>query len=214
MDFKTDALCVRAEDYGDNDKILTLLTTDRGKISAKVRGIKSPKSKLRAAASPLAFGEYTLIEKNGRNSVTGAAVQEGFYNCWKDLDRYSASQIVLELADKATYGEGSVAEELVLTLRALSEINYGEHTPYVVVVWYFIKLMPVIGEDYHDENELPKEVMSGFEAVNSAEVGDLDSLDFSPSALYKMLYYADLIIKRVLGGSLNAFSEAFKLLLK
>jgi len=57
MDFKTDALLLRACDYGENDKIVTLLTSDRGKLSAGVKGVKKAGAKLRFAAQPFCFAE-------------------------------------------------------------------------------------------------------------------------------------------------------------
>lgn len=55
MDFKTDALLLRACDYGENDKIVTLLTSDRGKLTAGVKGVKKAGAKLRFAAQPFCF---------------------------------------------------------------------------------------------------------------------------------------------------------------
>lgn len=40
MEFKADALLLRAADYGENDKIVTLLTAQRGKIAAALKGVK------------------------------------------------------------------------------------------------------------------------------------------------------------------------------
>ena len=37
---KVNALMLRAADYGENDKILTLLTAELGKISAGIKGVK------------------------------------------------------------------------------------------------------------------------------------------------------------------------------
>ena len=37
MEFKADALLLRAADYGENDKIVTLLTAQRGKIAAALK---------------------------------------------------------------------------------------------------------------------------------------------------------------------------------
>ena len=37
---KVNAVMLRATDYGENDKILTLLTAELGKISAGIKGVK------------------------------------------------------------------------------------------------------------------------------------------------------------------------------
>ena len=52
MEIKVNALMIRATDYGENDKILTLLTAERGKISAGIKGVKKAGAKLKFAALP------------------------------------------------------------------------------------------------------------------------------------------------------------------
>ena len=52
MEFKADALLLRAVDYGENDRIATLLTAERGKIGAALKGVRKAGAKLRFAAQP------------------------------------------------------------------------------------------------------------------------------------------------------------------
>ena len=60
MESKTDALLLRAVDYGENDKIVTLLSADRGKIAARVKGVKKRGAKLRFAASLFVLRSMSL----------------------------------------------------------------------------------------------------------------------------------------------------------
>ncbi len=43
---------LRATDYLENDKILTLLTAEKGKITAGIKGVKKAGAKLKFAAQP------------------------------------------------------------------------------------------------------------------------------------------------------------------
>lgn len=63
MEIKVNALMLRAADYGENDKILTLLTAEYGKISAAIKGVKKPSAKLKFAAQPFCFAEYILADR-------------------------------------------------------------------------------------------------------------------------------------------------------
>ncbi len=51
---------LRATDYLENDKILTLLTAEMGKITAGIKGVKKAGAKLKFAAQPFCFAEYIL----------------------------------------------------------------------------------------------------------------------------------------------------------
>ena len=72
MDFKTDAIVIRAIDYKESDRLLTLFTPLRGKVTAGIRGVRKPKAKLNFASQPFCFAEYVLAEKGGRYTVTSA----------------------------------------------------------------------------------------------------------------------------------------------
>ena len=52
MDERVKGIVLRARDYKESDKILTLLTFEKGKISVKARGAKKAKSKLKAFCQP------------------------------------------------------------------------------------------------------------------------------------------------------------------
>ena len=54
----TAAIVLRRADYGDYDRMLTLLSPELGKFSAIARGVKKPKSRLSAAAGTLAPANF------------------------------------------------------------------------------------------------------------------------------------------------------------
>ena len=55
MESKADALVLRATDYGEYDKMVTLLTAERGKIGAALKGVRRAGAKLKFAAQPFCF---------------------------------------------------------------------------------------------------------------------------------------------------------------
>ena len=63
MEIKVNALMLRAADYNENDKILTLLTAENGKITAGAKGVKKAGARLKFAAQPFCFAEYILSKK-------------------------------------------------------------------------------------------------------------------------------------------------------
>ncbi len=97
MEIKTDAIVLRAVDYKDNDKILTLFSPSLGKITAGIRGVKKPTAKLAFSAQPFCFAEYVLAERGGRYTVTGAYLHEGFFELRTDLTRFYAACAAAEV---------------------------------------------------------------------------------------------------------------------
>ena len=73
------AIVLRNADYRDNDRMITLLSPSRGRIDALIRSCRKPKSHNLNAGELIALGDYMLVEKNGRNTVTSVRLIETFY---------------------------------------------------------------------------------------------------------------------------------------
>ena len=113
MEFKADALLLRAVDYGENDRMVTLLTAERGKIAASLKGVRKAGARLRFAAQPFCFAEYVFAARGGRNTVTSAALHDGFYALCEDVTRYYAAAVVTETCDRISL-EGMQAGPLLI----------------------------------------------------------------------------------------------------
>ena len=126
MECKTDALLLRSADYGENDRIVTLLTAERGKISATMKGVKKAGAKLNFASQPFCFAEYVLAEKGGRYTVTGASLHDGFFALREDISALYGASCVLQACDLLLYEGMTGGELLVLAVRALGELASGQ----------------------------------------------------------------------------------------
>ena len=97
MEVKTEAIVLKAIDYKDNDKLLTLFSPTLGKITAGIKGVKKPKAKLAFSAQPFCFAEYILAEKGGRYTVTGAYLHESFFDLRTDIFKFYTACAAAEL---------------------------------------------------------------------------------------------------------------------
>ena len=121
--FDADCLCLRATDYKDNDKLLTLYAPEKGKIFAVAKGCKSPKAKLKYAASPLCFGHYYFSVKNGRFTLIGCDCYDSFFDMSQDIEKYCSAMTVVETLDK-TQMEGQYDHEVyVHSLQTLQSLK-------------------------------------------------------------------------------------------
>lgn len=126
MEVKCDALMLRATDYKDNDKLLTLFAAGRGKLIAVCRGVRKAAAKLKFAAQPFCFAEYVLVERAGRFTVTSASLHDGFYSLREDIGRFYAASAVIELCNQLL-PEGMESDALFLSaVRTLERMAEGE----------------------------------------------------------------------------------------
>jgi len=150
MQFKADALCLRAVDYKDKDKLLTLVSAQKGKFLGVARGVRAQSAKLKLAASPLCFGEYIIVSKG--NIISGCQIYDNFFNTWEDEDKAKASFAILEVLDRVCPEGENVSQELLRGLKALHGICYTQVYPYAYLAWFLSGILNIIGVDFSDYN--------------------------------------------------------------
>ena len=82
----TKGVVLRETETRDADKILTLLTAERGKLSVIARGVCRKGCKFAACAQPLAYSEWTLYKKGDWYYANEGATLELFNGLRANLD--------------------------------------------------------------------------------------------------------------------------------
>ena len=76
---KVTGVVVRAVNYRDYDRILTLFTRERGSITVSARGVRRINARWRAGCQLFSVGEYLLYERGARYYLSQVDVSESFY---------------------------------------------------------------------------------------------------------------------------------------
>ncbi len=96
MEIKTRAYVLRATDYKENDKLLTLFSLEYGKLTAALRGVKKPKAKFKFACQPFSLIEFVMVEKGGYYTVTGAQAIDAFFPLTADVEKFYAVSVMAQ----------------------------------------------------------------------------------------------------------------------
>lgn len=126
MEEKTDAIVLRSVDYRDNDRILTLFTADRGKITASMKGVRKKEAKLRFASELFSFSEYVFAVKGGRNTVVSASLYDGFFPLRESIGKFYAACCVAEICDLLLPEGVEGGSFFIDAVNAVKSVCYGD----------------------------------------------------------------------------------------
>ena len=129
MEIKSNGIVLRSIDYNESDRLLTLFTAEKGKLTAGIKGVRKKGAKLAFASQPFCFAEYMLVQKGDKYTVKTAYLYDGFYPLRTDIVRYYAANAVLSVC-LSLVGEEEKADGIFIALvSALKTLAYGESDP-------------------------------------------------------------------------------------
>lgn len=142
---KTEGIVLKHINLGEADKILTILTRNKGKIKAIAKGCRKPKSSLLSSSEVFVFSEFVLYKGTNFYHISQAETRETFFNIRKDLLRLSYAAYFTELAE-AVSDEDIPSERLFLLLaKTLYYLSVGEMPIGLLCLGYQLKLMDISG---------------------------------------------------------------------
>lgn len=125
MTFATDGLITRTRDVGA-DKLVNIITPDRGRLAVMVKGSRSPNSKLTPISQLFIYGNYEIYEKNSMYWLRGGSINNTFYGISDDIVKVSLATYLCDIANELTDEDEECSELLRLLLNSLFLLGKGE----------------------------------------------------------------------------------------
>lgn len=141
----TDGLVLREVLYRDSDKMLTILTKDRGKISASCPGARSRQGSMRAGTQLLSYSTFTLYESRGRYSVNAAEPVELFVGLRKDILSLSLASYMAEVLEAIADEEDPAPELLTTGLNCLYALSVHKKPRDLIKAVFEMRVMMLAG---------------------------------------------------------------------
>ncbi len=102
----TDAIVLMRTDYGEADRIITLLTPDHGKLRLMAKGVRRVKSKLAGGIELFSVTDLTFIKGRGDiGTLVSARLQTHYGRIVQDIDRTMLGYGLIKQLHKATEDE-------------------------------------------------------------------------------------------------------------
>ncbi|MBQ9989073.1 MAG: DNA repair protein RecO [Clostridia bacterium] len=139
------AVVTRTVNYRDNDRILTLVTRTRGRVTATARACRKPQSKLMPCAQLFCYGEFECYEQLGQLYIRSCDLHRNFYELRLDPDALIAASWACAVSEAFANPEEEYTKQfslLLYTLQALCALQ-AEHK--AVLAFFAVKQLAFCG---------------------------------------------------------------------
>jgi DNA repair protein RecO (recombination protein O) len=134
---------LRTRSLGEADRLLTLLSPERGKISALAKGARKPRSKL-APLQLFSLSSLQLAAGKNLDIITQAVIRLPFPALREDVTRFAYASYFAELADAFSQPGEKNRTLFDLTAAALSLLNRGLE-PQLLARTFELRLLDISG---------------------------------------------------------------------
>ncbi len=128
-ELEIDGLVVRETATGEADKLITLLTGERGRITVSGKGVSSLRSKYAASAQMFAYSTFLLRKRSKYWYIADAFFIENFMELRYDVEKLALANYVCDAACEFAQEEIENAPLLSLTLNTLWAITNKKDVP-------------------------------------------------------------------------------------
>ncbi|EGQ0315452.1 DNA repair protein RecO [Staphylococcus pseudintermedius] len=204
---KQKGIIIKAVDYGESDKIITILNEHGAKVPLMVRRAKKVKSGLQATTQIFVQGLFIYNQWKGMGTLTSVDVLNLNYELRQDIYAHSYASLCLETIDRAME-----TDEINPTMYRLLDFAFDRFqqgvSPQLIANIVMLKCMPRFGFDV----DLSKCVMTGetnpaklthfsfkFDGIIATEVTHRDphALPLSNKTIYLTYVLKDLPLDKI-----------------
>ncbi len=146
------AIVLRRVNYGEADRIVSVLTSSSGRVSVLAKGVRKPKSKLAAGIEPFCINEICFAPGRGEiATLTSSRLLKNHTQFINSLNKLELANKILKNLD--THLEENSSENYFNLLEAaIEQINMVDSAD-LIEVWWLVNLLKISGNDINTINQ-------------------------------------------------------------
>ncbi|PLR85909.1 DNA repair protein RecO [Bacillus canaveralius] len=141
---KCEGIVIRATDYGETNKIVTLYTREWGKVGVMARGAKKTNSRLSAVTQLFTYGYFLIHKGSGLGNLQQGELVSSMRSIREDIFLTAYASYIVDLTDKSTEEKKPNPYLFELLYQTLQYMNEGYDLEILTNI-YQIKMLSVLG---------------------------------------------------------------------
>lgn len=145
--YREAGVVLRTHKLGEADRIITLLTRERGVVRAVAKGVRKTSSRFGGRLEPFMHVDLQLAEGRSLDIITQVETLNPFArDLGNDYPSYTAGTAMLETAERLVSEDGEPAvQQVQLLVGALKALVGGRATPSLILDSYQLRALAVAG---------------------------------------------------------------------
>lgn len=190
----------------ETDKRITILTKERGKISAFARGAKKPGSKFMAATNPFCFGTFRLYEGKTAYNLSEVHIDEYFAPLREDFEGAYYGMYFTDVADYYTRENNDEKQMLLLLYQSLRALTHAKISRELVQYIFEMKTLVVNGEfpGILNQVDLSDSAKYAIQFVMEAGLDKLYTFTVSDQVLAQLSRECEIYRKKYIGHTFKS----------
>jgi DNA repair protein RecO (recombination protein O) len=162
----TQALVLGRIDFGESGRILTLLTSDHGKIGAIAKGVRKPKSKLAGGVELFGISDIVYFEgKSDIKTLISAQLKTNYSHINEDISRTMTAYDVLKYIN--LYTESVCEDTYFYLVRDVFEaLNNKAADVALIWAWFGVRLLEISGTALNSASDSRGERLNASDLFN------------------------------------------------
>jgi len=141
----TTGIILSRTDFGEADRILTLLTPDHGKLRLVAKGVRRVKSKLAGGIELFSVSDVTFIRGRGElGTLISTRLLKYYDTIVKDIQRTMLGYDLIKMLNKATEDEPE-EEYFRLLQQAFEALDDADIAADIIRLWFPMQLLRIAG---------------------------------------------------------------------
>lgn len=148
----TIGIVLKRTNYGEADRIVTILTKDLGKVQVMAKGVRRERSKLAGGIEPFSVSEIGLVKGRGDiDTLTSARLQKHYGNIVASIDKLELAYACLKTIHKITQ---TVNDEIFfsLTQHLFAGLDNQRISLPIVQLWWYVQIAEATGHGINTEH--------------------------------------------------------------
>ena len=208
----TTGIVLSRTDFGEADRILTLLTPEHGKLRLVAKGVRHVKSKLAGGIELFSVSHITFIRGRGEiGTLISSRLDKHYANIVKDIERTMLGYELLKQLDRATEDEPEPAYFRLLQ-RAFAALDDTQIAAELIRLWFAAQLTRLGGRSPNLQTDT-----TGAKLIAASRYNfDFERMTFTPVAHGRFtaahIKFLRLLFGDIVPGTLRRVTGATELL--